>query len=286
MAGVAMHGRLSLCFERPQNGSSAALRFLVQEPPWRVVRAFPTEAGASLIHLNNISGGILGGDRLELQIELSAGVAAQITSTGATRIYRSRPGQGAAVCSTTISLGKNSLLEFLPDALIPYAGSSFEQHTSIDLAPGATLFWWEVVAPGRAAAGEVFRYRGLRLQSEICAQGLPFAMEHFHLEPGQRPLDSPARLAGDRYLTTFFICKVGPPAGEWRGLEQELAEIAARLTRPGEIRWGASALARHGIIVRGLSRESRWTWPGLYEFWRAAKWRLLGQQAVLPRKVY
>jgi len=281
-----MHGRLSLRFERAQNGSSAALRFLTQEPPWRVVRAFSTEAGASLVHLNNVSGGILGGDRIELQIEVSAGVAAQITSTGATRIYRSRPGQEAAVCSTTISLGENSLLEFLPDALIPYAGSRFEQHTSIDLADGATLFWWEVIAPGRAAAGEVFRYRGLRLQSEICAQDLPIAKERFQLEPGLRPLDSPGRLAGDRYLITFFICQVGPSAAEWRRLEQELAQIAGRLTRSGEVRWGASTLVRHGIIVRGLSRESRWAWPGLYEFWSAAKWRLLGQAAVLPRKVH
>jgi len=281
-----MHGRLSLRFERPQNGSSADLRFLVQEPPWRVVRAFPTEAGASLAHLNNISGGILGGDRLELQIEVSAGVAAQITSTGATRIYRSRPGQEGAVCSTTISLCENSLLEFLPDALIPYAGSRFEQRTCIDLAAGATLFWWEVVAPGRTAAGEMFRYRGLRLRSEICAQGLPIAIERFQLEPGQRSLDSPARLAKDRYLITFFICRVGPSAADWRGLEQELAQIAARLTRSGEVRWAASTLVRHGIIVRGLSRESRWAWPGLYEFWSAAKWRLLGQPAVLPRKVY
>lgn len=281
-----MHGRLSIRFERHRSAPCTVVRFLQQEPPWRVVRGFPIEGGGSLVHLNNISGGILGGDRLELQIQLLPGARAQVTSTGATRIYRLRPGQPAAVCSTGIRLGEDSLLEFLPDAVIPFADSSFEQRTSVNLAAGATLFWWEVIAPGREAAGEIFQYRSLRLESEICAQGVPLAMERFQLEPARRRLDSLARLACHRYLTTFFICKAGHPVEPWRTLEQELAGIASRLTRPHEVRWGVSALARHGIVIRGMSRGARSAWPGLDEFWRAAKRRLLGEEAVWPRKIY
>lgn len=281
-----MHGALALRFERQQNNTHTVVRFLKQEPPWKVVRAFPTETGASLVHLNNVSGGVLGGDWLDLQIQLAPGAIAQVTSTGATRVYRTRPGLPTAGCCIAISLAENSLLEFLPDALIPFADSSFDQRTSIHLAAGAALFWWEVIAPGREAAGEVFQYRSLRLQSELCAQGVPFAMERFQLEPARRALDSLARLGRDRYFATFFICKVGESAEHWRGLEQKLAVIASRLMRPDEVRWGVSALARHGIVVRGIGRGSRSVWPGLHEFWRAAKLALLGQEAVLPRKMY
>ena len=281
-----MNGRLSLRFERTQDCSCTIVRLLEQQPPWRVVRGFRTEAGASLVHLNNISGGILAGDRLDLQIQLSAGASAQVTTAGATRVYRGRPGLGAAVSSTAISLAENSLLEFLPDPLIPFADSWFEQRTSIHLAGGASLFWWEVIAPGRDAAGEVHKYRCLRLSSEIFAEGQPIAMERIQLDPALRPLESAARLGRYRYLVTFFICKVGHSSRYWRELEQELAGIVSRLTQPDEVRWAVSTLTRHGIIIRGMCREGRSAWPALHEFWRVAKHHLVGQAAVLPRKIY
>lgn len=281
-----MRGRLALRFEKQPDSLHTVVRLLEQEPPWKVVRAFPNKTGASLVHLNNVSGGILGGDRLELQIQLAPAAIAQITSTGATRVYRPRAGVPPAGCCTQISLAENSLLEFLPDALIPFADSSFDQCTSIRLGTGAALFWWEVIAPGREAAGEIFQYRSLRLQSRLTAEGVPFALERFQLEPARRPLESLARLGSDRYLATFFICRVGESIERWRGLEQELGGLTLRLTEPDQVRWGVSALARHGIVVRGMSRGSPPIWRGLHEFWRASKMALLSQEAVLPRKIH
>ncbi len=56
-----------------------ALRILQQDPPWKVVRAF-----GNLVHLHNVSGGILAGDRLSLQVDALAPLL--ITTTGATRL--------------------------------------------------------------------------------------------------------------------------------------------------------------------------------------------------------
>ena len=280
-----MRARLAFSVEKQKNAEGTVLRLLDQEPPWKVVRGFTSESGASLIHLNNVSGGVLGGDQLDLQVQVGPGASAQITSTGATRVYRSRDGSPARSC-TQVSLAENSLLELLPDALIPYADSSFDQRTCIHLGAGASLFWWEVIAPGREAAGEVFQYRSLRLETRLCAEGVPLALERFHLEPMRRPLASAARLGSHRYLATFFICRVGEDADRWRAIEHELAVIASRLSQPGDALWGVTTLARNGIVVRGLTRGSRAVWPGLYEFWRAAKFELLGQEAVLPRKIY
>ena len=78
--------QLSLCFERER------FRVMRQDPPWKVVRAFPLPGGGRLVHLNNVSGGVLAGDRLALDVEVKAGAAAQITTTGATRLYRHRAG--------------------------------------------------------------------------------------------------------------------------------------------------------------------------------------------------
>src|SRR5438309_11151451 len=90
-----VHGRLRLRFETAGESSQTFLATSEQQPPLRIVRAFRQADGVSLVHLHNLSGGVLAGDRLELKVEIGPRAAVQLTSTGATRIYRSP--QAAAV---------------------------------------------------------------------------------------------------------------------------------------------------------------------------------------------
>src|SRR5215469_3893470 len=86
---MAAPARLHLSFESAERGETT-LRVKQQQPPWRVVRGFPSASGETLAHLHNLSGGILDTDNLECQFDVGACAQAQVTSTGATRIYRSR----------------------------------------------------------------------------------------------------------------------------------------------------------------------------------------------------
>src|SRR5258708_12705979 len=120
-----------------------------QRPPLQVIRAFPVSTGGALVHIHNISGGVLGGDRLSLEVEVEPGAHAQLTSTGATRLYRSRPGVPAAQQTGTITVRKGALLEYLPDPLIPFAGSCYHHHMHKELDTGATPSSWKPVPPLR-----------------------------------------------------------------------------------------------------------------------------------------
>ncbi len=262
------------------------LRVLAQDPPWKVIRAFRAPGGELLVHLNNVSGGILGGDQLALRVEVAAGASVVLTTTGATRLYRARKESAMARQSTTIRVGEGARLEYLPDPLIPFAGSRFEQNTTVVLEEGATLFWWETIAPGRAARDELFQYRQLRLSTEIRAGEKPIAIECADLEPESRPLSSPARLGPYRFVATFYICRAGAPRETWLELEAELAAAARQISRPGEVLWGVSTLAVDGVMVRGASSGGRGIPEALAGFWRLAKLKLCGQVAVLPRKIY
>ena len=257
-----------------------------QDPPWKVVRAFRAPDGSTLVHLNNVSGGVLAGDRLALDVEVEAGAAAQITTTGATRLYRHRAGATDSEQRTTISIGDGALLEYLPDPLIPYAGSRHLQRTQIRLAKGATLFWWEILAPGRQAAGERFAFERLRLKTTIHACARLLLKESFRLEPGERPLDSRARMHDYSYLVNFYACRQGRPAAFWRSLEDKLSELAIARTRPGEAMWAASTLPSDGVIVRGLSSSNRFIHATLIEFWSLARQCMIGEPAIPPRKTY
>lgn len=278
-------GRLHLRFETRSASEKTTLRVLDQRPPLRVVRAFACDDGGALVHLHNVSGGVLGGDRLEFQVEVAADARAQITTTGATRLYRCRDGAPAAVQQSLIEVGHGGLLEYVPDPLLPFAGSRYRQHTRVELAAGAGLFWWEILAPGREARGECFGYDELELSFALRVEGRPIAYERARLLPHERALDSLARFGPYTHFASFYICRVGQPSAQWLALETRLAALAQELTTPGDVLWGATTLPAHGLSVRGLSRSGRAISLGLPIFWDVAKQELYGQPAAPPRKV-
>jgi urease accessory protein len=275
---------LSLRFE--DIAGQTVLRLRQQEPPWRVIRAFPNASGETLAHLHNVSGGVLDSDDLHLRVEVGPAARAQITTTGATRIYRSRSGEAVSRQRTEVTIEERGLLEYLPDGLIPYARSRFKQSTTIDLNDGATLFWWETIAPGREAAGEMFDYHALTSSLDLRAEGQSVAFERYCIEPGIRNPASPARLGNFRYFSTFYICQAGRAAQSWLELESQLGDLAEELSRPGEVLWGVSALAACGLAIRGVALKGRDLTRSLIPFWRAAKWSLCGRVAAIPRKIY
>jgi urease accessory protein len=278
-------GRLHLHFMRSQ-GQDVQLRIRDQHPPLQVVRAFPLPGGGALVHVHNLSGGVLGGDQLALDVEVGEEAHVQLTSTGATRLYRSRPESPPAVQTNTIKVREGALLEYLPDPIIPFSGSRYQQRTRIDLEVGAGLFWWETVAPGRAARGELFDYEHLLLDLSISAQGRPIAIERLKLEPHRRALSSPARLGCYSHFSSFYVLQVGLESVRWTDLEKELGALAQDLSRPGELSWGVSALVAHGLIIRAVSSQGRDIPSGLLAFWRVAKRYLYEEEPILPRKMY
>ena len=278
-------GRLSLRFEYDTHLARTRLHVIEQRQPLKVVRAFELDDGGSLVHLHNLSGGVLAGDRLSLDLRVDAQARAQVTSTSATRLYRSSVEARPAHFTTRVQVEDGALLEYLPDPLIPFAGSRFTQHTSVNLSPGAGLFWWDTVAPGREARGEIFSYDALTLSFDLRVAGMPVAIDHNDLHPASRSLRSTARLGPYLYFSSFYVCHAGAGEHTWRGLEKQLLDLARQLESPVII-WGLTRLAAHGLVVRALSRNGRDIARGLLAFWRVAKQALYGQDAVIPRKIY
>jgi urease accessory protein len=275
---------LHLSFEQKQSGASI-LRVKQQEPPWRVVRGFTSPSGETLVHIHNLSGGVLDRDSLVCRIEVAPRAQAQVTTTGATRVYRSRSANDTAVQHSAITLYEDSYLEYLPDQLIPFAGSRFRQTISIELHPGASLIWWERFAPGREASGEVFQYESLASTLTLVAAGELVAAEQWTLAPLRRPLDSVARLGPFLHFASCYVCRAGESISYWRNFESELQKVVGRESS-AEILWGVSCLKAHGAVIRGVSRSGRMLHDAWVEVWKAAKWLLCGRDAALPRKIH
>ena len=277
-------GSLALEFSTTCAQAATHMRVCHQEPPLKVVRAFGQPDGAALVHLHNVSGGVLAGDQLEMRVHVRANALAQITSTSATRLYRQRGTSGVAQQRNIVQVDSGGLLEYVPDPIIPFAHAQMRQHTEIILAHDAGLIWWEVLSPGREAHGERFAYETLSLHTEICAGGIPIALEHLQLEPAAYALNNPAQFGPYGHYATFYACRVGADQ-DIATLETQLRELTQRLTQPEQAIWGVSALATHGVAIRGLAHNNRTLMSGLHTFWQCAKRVLYGRTAILPRKV-
>lgn len=279
-------GKLRLGFAYDYDRQMTHLANHEQQPPLQVIRAFPLTGGASLVHLHNLSGGVLGGDQLALDVDIGPQARVQLTSTSSTRLYRCREHLPPAQQTTVVRIQEGALLEYVSDPLVPFAGSRYQQQTCIELAQDAGLFWWEIIAPGRSARGECFAYDLLQLNLDISAQGKLLALERMKLEPQCRPLSSLVRLGAHSYFASFYICRVGVAASRWLELEHLLSQLADQLTCPGVASWGVSALVAHGLVIRAISKQGRQIAPGLETFWKAAKVALYGEEAIVPRKIY
>jgi urease accessory protein len=280
-----LQASLTLDFAHDVFAGHTVLAASRQEPPLKVVRAFAAQDGAALAHLHNVSGGLLGGDHLALKVNVGAGARVQLTTTGATRIYRPRHEALPVAQSNEFTVNEGALLEYVPDAIIPFAGARFSQATTIQLAQAAGLFWWEILAPGREVRGEAFAYDCVEMKTDIIALGQPTACERVRIEPCKRPVKSFGRLGAYKTWATFCIARVGLTAAEWLALEHELREQAVPLTKHGETLWAISTLPAHGLMVRCVAVHGRHVMSGLQKLWQTAKQRLYGRDAVPPRKV-
>jgi len=257
---------------------------LTQQPPWRAIRAFQNSLGQALVHLHNVSGGILSGDSLHLAIEAAPGARVQVTSVGATRVYRHRPGRAVARLSTSIQIGEDAMLEYLPEAVIPFAGSRLSQSTTVSLGRNAGFIGWESIAAGRIAGGEEFAFDFFHSESSICSDARPLALERWSLRPSVREPRSVARWGRFRYTATLYVCHSGVAQPRWLDLESCLNRLAMAHTSQSA-RWGASTLIANGLVVRGLALEAHQITAGLRTFWEHAKQEIWGEAAVFPRKI-
>lgn len=153
----AEHGLIKISLAR--SGMKTIVAHLQTRAPLLVQRALYPErshSGLAHIYLMSSAGGILQGDRLEIDIRAGKDTASRITTQAATKIYRMNKGFGLQVIG--ISAAENSYVEFLPHQLIPFRSSRFCQSVDMRVWPNSTVVYSETISAGRMASGERFDF--------------------------------------------------------------------------------------------------------------------------------
>ncbi len=213
--------------------------------PFGAVRAhYPDDSGMPPeVQVTNPSGGILGGDHLELDVSLAPDTSASLLTQAANKAYRGEESLQRA----DFRVGEGALLEYLPHHLIPYAGSSYRQETNFRLDPDAALITWDAFAAGRIVRGERFAFDALVSRTSIFRDGVPEAIDGFHLGGGSE------RFSGYSYVATVYVSAPVSLEGLAGDLHEALAGVSGALV-------SASAPSANLCLVRGLTHGA----PELY----------------------
>ncbi len=266
---MSWQGELSLRYWRDGEATRAHDR---HQGPLRVLQALYPE-GTGICHhvLVHPPGGIAGGDELQIQVRLEAGTHALITTPGATRFYRS---EGAtALQQAHLQLQAGARLEWLPLETLAYPGCIADNRVRAELAPGAEMLGWDVLALGLPASGKAFERGSFHQQLELPGQWL----ERGRIVAGDRVLlDSPLGWAGRRVLATLWFAagQALAPARRDALLDAARGVVAGHALAPTA---GVTAVQPSVLVLRALAPGVETALNLLMQVraaWRAAAWQL------------
>jgi urease accessory protein len=138
-----------------RRGAATVLAHLYQRTPCRVLFPHAETGDLPLAVFLTTSGGLAGGDRLRLAVELGAGTSMIATSAAAEKIYRSL-GADAEV-DIGLDIADGAWLEWLPQETILFDRARLKRRIGVRIAPAGRLLAAEMLVFGRAAHGERFR---------------------------------------------------------------------------------------------------------------------------------
>jgi urease accessory protein len=266
---VAWHAQLALDY-RMESGRCVA-RFK-HEGPLRILQTLYPE-GDGICHnvLVHPPSGLVGGDTLDITVRAECGTHGLITTPGATRFYRSE-GE-PAVQRTQLSVAAGARLEWLPLEAIYYSGCIAENHLLVDLAPGAGLIGWDVMALGLPASQLPFVHGSVLQHLELRGAWL----ERGRIDSQDaRLMDGPLGLASHRCIGTLFIAH-GTDMD--RAMREQALEVARGVIGPHALAAtaGATASSPRVVVVRVLAplvEPALELLKAIRAAWRVALWNL------------
>jgi urease accessory protein len=261
----------------PSNPDRTVARYR-HEGPLRILQSlYPEGEGVCHNVLVHPPGGLVGGDVLDITVDVRPGAHGLVTTPGATRFYRSQ-GEVARQL-TNITVGEGARLEWLPLEALCYDACDAENRLRFSLAPDAGLMGWDVSAFGLPHAGLPF-LRG-RLRQHIEMPGV--WLERGVIEASDKLLlDSPLGLAGHRCLASVFLAS-GTALS--RVQRERALDVARAVIDTHELRETAGTTSPDGrlVVLRVLApvvEPAMHLLRAVRAAWRAECWSL---PATVPR---
>jgi urease accessory protein len=268
------HGVAEIGFR--DDAGETRLAHLFHSDPLRVVFPNRVRGDVPAGTLVTTSGGLVGGDRLDISVAVQERGRALVLGQAAEKIYRST-GADTAI-EVMLTVGADGWLEWLPQETILFDRARLRRRTIAEVAPGARLLAGEMLVFGRTAMGEAMTdgfvrdawgvRRGNRL---VWADALQLDERLADDLAATAGLGSALAFASLVYVADDAIDRLATA----RGLLDELAI-------PSGLRTGATCLG-DVLVVRWLGNESLPLRNAFGAFWAAFRAAAGALPAALPR---
>ncbi len=250
-------GQAALRVVRGPGGRSVVARRAARSPVQLLTPR--NHGGAAWAFVSSLGGGLVDGDDIALEVDVGPGAAALVTTQASTKVYRSPRGCRQRLCAR---VGDGGLLALVPDPVSGFAGARLDQTIAIELGEGASLWLYDAVSCGRAAAGE--RWQLARYASAITVTRGGATLLHDAIELDAAHGAIAPRLGRFDALATAIA--IGPRAA--------LAEVAAPARGAAWVAAASPLPGGDGVVVRAAATS-------VERLHRGARALLAGLPAVL-----
>jgi urease accessory protein len=224
----------------------------------------------AVVFIQNVSAGVLQGDRLRVEIKVDEGARALITTQAATKVFEMRKNYASQRIDITVA--KNAYCEVMMDPLIPCTGSRLYNEVNMTVDPDGVLIYDEHLTPGRVAHGESWEF-DLLYSRLRCSRpnGELVAADTNVIAPKEVPVTTPGLFGEYSDMAVMYVIAEGH---DGVAIANDMHDAVSNLD---EVIGSASVLPSGvGAHARTLGTCMTRTEGSVHACWRAARRQLLG----------
>ncbi|MGF1766931.1 urease accessory protein UreD [Enterovibrio makurazakiensis] len=264
-------------------GDKTVLKHRTHKGPLAVQRSLYPEGGVCHTHLLHPPGGVVGGDSLDVHVDLAVGSKALITTPGATRFYRSdgRIGQ----LTQTLTVADSARLEWLPLENIAFPNARLRTRTAISLTASAQFIGWDVWTLGQPATETTFENGEIDGLTTVHVDERLILCERLRVNPEQMRF-SATGLRGHSVCGTLIVHGDAEAIVErlklWWSEQQEQKLTRADMTNLTGIELGITEVDGL-VIVRALALKTDVLFNVMALCWQQVRLHWTGEIPDIPR---
>jgi len=267
-----MRGSAILSFKDSPNGT--CLNDLYQSSPLRVL--FPNKVKGDICSATLVatSGGLVGGDHLNVDVSVGKKASVQVIGQAAEKIYKSNGPD--TFFEISLNVDKDAYLEWLPQESIIFDQARLRRKTAINVEANGTFLGAEILVFGRKAMGETLNKGLVRDVWEVRRCGKLIWSDALHLSGDiKTQLDHPAGFNGASAVATSVL--VSDDGEKHIKFVREIFE-----TFSDDFKCAAT-ITNDILVTRWLASDAHKLRQGFGEYWSAMRHEIKGLPRVMPR---
>jgi len=235
--------------------------------PLRIQRPFYPEKDVAHVYFLHPPGGVVGGDKLTINVASESNTAGLITTPGATKYYRTNDQVAEVIHQLESSAGS---LEWFPQENIFFPECKVDIASDINLRNAASLAWWDINCFGRGKAEKSFVRGEVSSVMNLWNEGVLLLRERIQVD-ASFPLSLSSGCRGNPTIGTLILYPVH-------------AESILSVRRSLSNRTQFSVTTFDDLlVVRYLGDSAEQAKNGFIKVWSMLRRELNGNIPCLPR---